>query len=38
MRIAAVEYVSADGRMQMEDPEGREDERGAGPRLIGTTS
>jgi dihydrofolate reductase len=28
MRIAAVEYVSADGRMQMEDPEGREDERG----------
>jgi hypothetical protein len=28
MRIVAAEYVSADGRMQMEDPEGLEEERG----------
>jgi len=28
MRIVAAEYVSTDGRMQMEDPEGREEERG----------
>jgi dihydrofolate reductase len=28
MRIVAAEYVSADGRMQMEDPEGFEEERG----------
>jgi dihydrofolate reductase len=28
MRIVAAEYVSADGRMQMEDPEGQEEERG----------
>ncbi len=28
MRIVAAEYVSVDGRMQMEDPDGRDDERG----------
>ena len=28
MRVVAAEYVSADGRMQMEDPEGLEEERG----------
>jgi dihydrofolate reductase len=28
MRIVAAEYVSADGRMQMEDPQGLEEERG----------
>ena len=28
MRLVAVEYLSADGRMQMEDPEGREEEVG----------
>lgn len=28
MRLVAAEYVSIDGRMQMEDPEGREEERG----------
>jgi dihydrofolate reductase len=28
MRIVAAEYVSIDGRMQMEDPDGREEERG----------
>jgi dihydrofolate reductase len=28
MRIVAAEYVSVDGRMQMEDPEGLEEERG----------
>jgi dihydrofolate reductase len=28
MRIVAAEYVSADGRMQMEDPDGRDEERG----------
>jgi len=28
VRIVAAEYVSIDGRMQMEDPEGRDEERG----------
>ena len=37
-RVVAAEYLSVDGRMEMEDPEGEDKSSAAGPLRTGTTN